>query len=250
MQLFEDYIYESKSKDLGGLTIFDIDDTLFHTTAKIAVMKDGKQIRELTNQEFNTYKLKAGESFDFRQFRSAAKFRAESKPIDRMLSKAKIILRNAQANPKSRVIILTARDDFDDKKTFLATFRDHGLDIDKIRVERAGKMGTKYSPAIQKAIIIYNYLKTEQFGRVRLFDDSMANLKEFLKLKQHFPKITFEAYFAMSNGTVKTIKEEQEFVSKAGAGEWGRPELLKNYLKDTPGQPVAMMKKWNKKKHK
>ena len=104
MQLFEDYIYESKSKDLGGLTIFDIDDTLFHTTAKIAVMKDGKQVRELTNQEFNTYKLKAGESFDFRQFRSAAKFRAESKPIDRMLSKAKIILRNAQANPKVELL--------------------------------------------------------------------------------------------------------------------------------------------------
>lgn len=250
MQLFEEYIYETKSKDLGGLTIFDIDDTLFHTTAKIAVMKDGKQVRELTNQEFNTYKLKQGETFDFKQFRSAAKFRAESKPIDRMLSKAKIILKNAQANPKSRVIILTARDDFDDKKTFLATFRDHGLDIDKIRVERAGKMGTKYSPAIQKAIIIYNYLKTGQFGRVRLFDDSMANLKEFLKLKQHFPEITFEAYFAMPNGTVRTIKEEQEFVSKAGAGEWGRPELLNNYLKDTPGQPVKMMKKWNKKKHK
>jgi len=247
MQLFEEYIYETKSKDLGGLTIFDIDDTLFHTTAKIAVIKDGKQVRELTNQEFNTYKLKQGETFDFKQFRSAAKFRAESKPIGRMLSKAKIILKNAQSNPKSRVIILTARDDFDDKKTFLATFSDHGLDIDKIRVERAGKMGTKYSPAIQKSIIIYNYLKTGQFGRVRLFDYSMANLKEFLKLKRHFPEVTFEAYFAMPNGTVKTIKEEQEFVSKAGAGEWGRPELVNKYLKDTPGQSV---KKRNKKKHK
>ena len=42
----------------------------------------------------------------------------------------------------------------------------------------------------------------------------------------------------------------QEFVSKAGAGEWGRPELVNKYLKDTPGQPVKMMKKWNKKKHK
>ncbi len=250
MQLFEEYIYESKSKNLGGLTIFDIDDTLFHTTAKIAVVKDGKVVRELTNQEFNTYKLKAGEEFDFHQFRSSKKFRDESKPITRMMNKMKTILRNSENNPKSRVIILTARGDFDDKHIFLNTFRDYGLDIDKVRVERAGKMGTKYSPAIQKAIIVYNYLKTGQFGRVRLFDDSMANLREFLKLKQHFPDITFEAYFAMPNGTVKTIKEEQEFVSKAGAGEWGRPELLKNYLKDTPGQPVAMMKKWNKKKHK
>ena len=28
----------------------------------------------------------------------------------------------------------------------------------------------------------------------------------------------------------------QEFVSKAGAGEWGRPETTAKYLDDTPGQ--------------
>ena len=31
-------------------------------------------------------------------------------------------------------------------------------------------------------------------------------------------------------------KQPQEFVSKAGAGEWGRPELTSKYLDDTPGQ--------------
>jgi hypothetical protein len=31
---------------------------------------------------------------------------------------------------------------------------------------------------------------------------------------------------------------EQEFVSKAGAGEEGRPELVKKYKKETPGQTV------------
>ena len=39
MKKFSDYLTESYGK--GGLTIFDIDDTLFHTTAKIAVVKDG-----------------------------------------------------------------------------------------------------------------------------------------------------------------------------------------------------------------
>ena len=128
MQLFEEYVYESKSKDLGSLTIFDIDDTLFHTTAKIAVVKNGKVVRELSNQEFNTYKLKAGEEFDFHQFRSSKKFREESRPITRMMNKMKTILRNTENNPKSRVIILTARGDFDDKHMFLNTFRDYGLD--------------------------------------------------------------------------------------------------------------------------
>jgi len=285
----------------GGLTIFDIDDTLFHTTAKVAVLKNGKIVRELTNQEFNNYKLKPGEEFDYRQFRSAKKFKEESMPIKRMMAKAKIILSRASKKPNSKVIIVTARDDFDDKNTFLDTFREHGFDIDKVRVERAGKIRGDMLPAFKKVIIIRNYLNTGQFERVRLFDDSMTNLKEFLKLRKEFPEINFEAYFANPDGSVKTINEsayagnigfmelvkfhkkasqeqkkmlqshiqnkkhkefrdlikqvtgvelhktvneKQEFVSKAGAGEWGRPELTRNYIKGTPGQNVKRFKKY------
>jgi FMN phosphatase YigB (HAD superfamily) len=59
----------------GTLTIFDIDETLFHTKAKVAVVKDGKVVRMLDNQEFNTYKRKDGEEYDFREFKSAEVFR-------------------------------------------------------------------------------------------------------------------------------------------------------------------------------
>jgi hypothetical protein len=34
----------------------------------------------------------------------------------------------------------------------------------------------------------------------------------------------------------KQNESKQEFVSKAGAGEWGRPELTVKYAKETPGQ--------------
>ena len=44
-------------------------------------------------------------------------------------------------------------------------------------------------------------------------------------------------------------KQPQEFVSKAGAGEMGRPELTSKYLDDTPGQSQHHFKKftgnWN-----
>lgn len=36
----------------------------------------------------------------------------------------------------------------------------------------------------------------------------------------------------------------QEFVSKAGAGEWGRPELTSKYIDDTPGQSKQQYKKF------
>lgn len=203
MKKFKDYLEETK--DLPGtLNVFDIDDTLFHTTAKITVLKDGKPVKELTNQEFNTYKLEPGESFDFSQFRDSEKFYHESVPISRMLNKARAILKNMR--PNSKVIIVTARADFNDKNRFLDTFRKHKFPIDRVRVERAGNINDIHGVAIKKTIIIRNYLNTNIFNKVRLFDDSMENLRVFLKLKSEFPNIKFEAYFANSDGTVITIK--------------------------------------------
>ena len=44
----------------------------------------------------------------------------------------------------------------------------------------------------------------------------------------------------------KTVNEKQEFVSKAGAGEWGRPELTRKYIEGTPGQKVERFKRYIK----
>ena len=247
MHDFKKYLTEEHEK--GGLTIFDIDDTLFHTTAKIKVMRDGKKVRDLTNQEYNTYKLKPGEKFDFGEFKDAKKFREESKPIKRMFDKAKMILKNIANKRNSRVIIVTARSDFDDRETFLDTFRDHGFDIDKVRVERAGKI-PNVSPAQAKYIIIRNYLKQGVFARVRLFDDSIANLRAFLRLKSEFPKVDFEAYFANQDGTVRKVSLNEEvkpdILPKSGAGAWGTDTLVKSYMRDTPGQKYKKFKEYVK----
>jgi hypothetical protein len=196
---------ESAFKD-GGLTIFDIDDTLFNTTAKVAVVKNGRVARQLTSQQFNSYQLNLGEKFDFSQFADSDKFFRESTPISKMFNKAKAIVRNVQNKPNSKVVIITARNNFQDKNKFLATFRKYGFDIDKVRIERAGRIEGEMIPAFKKAIIIRNYLNTKAFSRVRLFDDSMSNLKEFLKLKKEFPNVMFEAFFANPDGSVRTIK--------------------------------------------
>jgi len=226
---FNQYLNEENKNDTGGgLTIFDIDDTLFKTTAQVSVKKGNRVVKRLDTGEYNTYKLRPGEKFDFSEFRDALKFQKESRPIKRMMAKAKIILRNTLNKPKSRVIIVTARTDFDNKEMFLDTFRKYGFDIDKVRVERAGRLGDVYGTSQQKAVIIHNYLKTGQFTRVRLFDDSVQNLKVFLGLQRFFPNIKFEAYFARDDGSVRTIKEEY------GAGEFGTTELLNKYLDDTP----------------
>ena len=190
-----------------GLTIFDIDETLMRTTAKIKVVKDGKVIKSLTNQEFNNYKLQPGEQFDFGEFRNAEKFRRESQPIGPMIAKLKAILRNAG---NSRVIMLTARADFDDKETFLNTFRDLGIDMSRVHVHRAGNLPG--NPAENKAVWIRKYLDTGKYSRVRLYDDSMGNIRMFNALAKEYPNVKFFPYLVTHEGGIKTVREDGRIV--------------------------------------
>lgn len=204
MKIF-DIISEGEEIPKGnmGLTIFDIDDTLFHTTAQIKVIKDGKVIRNLSNQEFNNYKLQPGEEFDFGEFRDAEKFAKESEPIRPMINTLKRILDRA-ANTK--VIMLTARADFDDKGKFLDTFEKYGIDMSRVHVHRAGNLPGDDPPAFKKAIWVRKYLNTGKFNRVNLIDDSMSNLKVFKSLKQEFPNVDFDAYFVKPEGSLVVVE--------------------------------------------
>lgn len=198
MLSFKQHITEATGR---GLTIFDIDDTLFHTKAKVDVIKNGKIIRSLDNQEYNVYKLKDGETFDFHQFKNAELFKKTSTPIAKMVGKMKAVLRNATASG-SRVIVVTARKDFDNKDIFLDTFRAHGIDIDNSYVERSGNLDLG-SAAKNKRFTFHKYLRSGQYNRIRLFDDSTANLNSFKALAKSYPKISFEAWFVNKDGSTR-----------------------------------------------
>jgi len=184
----------------GGLslTIFDIDDTLFHTSAKVRVMAGTQVIATLTSSEFNDYKLKPGESFDFGEFRSADKFRDESEPIRPMLAKLKAILKNTA---DSTVIMLTARADFDSKATFLQTFKDYGIDMSRIHVHRVGNLPNSgvLTPA-RKVAVIRQYLQSGKYSSIRDYDDSLANLRAFALLKREYPDVEFKPYIVDKSG--------------------------------------------------
>ena len=185
-----------------SLSIFDIDDTLFHTTAKIKVIKNGRPVKELTNQQFNTYELQPGEQFDFGEFRNAEKFRRESVPIRPMIAKLKAILNRTSG----KVIMLTARADFDDRETFLDTFRQYGIDMSRVHVHRAGNLPVPESPAEKKAVFVRQYLNSGVFNRVRLYDDSMKNLTVFKELKKEYPTVDFKAYYVGPEGNTSTVE--------------------------------------------
>lgn len=188
------------------LNIFDIDETLFHTKAKIRVIKDGVLVRQLDNVEFNHYKLKKGEEYDFGEFKSAEIFNSTSTPVIKMVELAKKIVTKQSFRDQS--IIVTARSDFDNKELFLKTFRDHGIDIDKMFVERGGNLG-KGAPHVNKQVIFNSYLKTGRFEKVNLFDDSKKNLDVLLELKDRYPKVKMNCYLVLHDGSIRVYKKAE-----------------------------------------
>lgn len=200
MKRFKDFIVEN------SLHVFDIDDTLFHTSAQVHVKKGDKTVAKLSSAEFNTHKLPDGHHYDYSEFHSAHKFDTESVPNHRMLDKMKGI--HAAVKGKGRVIINTARQDFDDKHQFLDTFRKHGVDIDDIHVHRAGNImqSHKLSAGEAKNHYIRQHLNTGKYKRASLYDDSKENLNHFLALKKEHPNVHFKAYHVQPDGSIKHHK--------------------------------------------
>jgi len=221
---FNHWINENTNNGKGlGLSVFDLDETLFKTFAQVIVMNNNKVAQKLSNSEFNSYKLKDGESFSFVEFRSSKIFKDTSVPIENTVNLLNTIIKKVEKKGKgSKVIILTARSNMDNKDLFLSKFRETGIDIDKIYIERAGSRGDFNIKEIKRKII-EEYLSDGLYTRVRIFDDFLPTCKEFLKLRDELSQsiidkvkerydikdnnvITFTAYHVQPDGTIKEIK--------------------------------------------
>ena len=185
-----------------GLTIFDIDDTIFKTDNKVYIVKNQKIKKKISSAEYAVYKLKEGESFDYSEFRDSRLFFQQARPIKEVLIKIKATTKRIKKIKYSQIIFVTARKNMNNKNLFLKTFREFGIDIDSIYIERAGNLNLPAHEAKKK--IIKKYLTKKIFIRVRLYDDQIKNLYSFLELKDIFPKINFAAYL-ISNNHIKRI---------------------------------------------
>ena len=203
-------VYQKKHKnEVRTLNVWDIDDTLGQTSAKVNIKKDGKVIKSLAPGEYNNYKLGQGEELDFSQFRSGKIFRETFKPISNVLNRAKSIVMNQSENSHS--IIITARSDFDDHKEFLEAFRDHGFPIDHVYVERSGNLSKlkPSSPAhINKGVIIKKYLASGKWDRIRMWDDHEKNLDMLYKVAAMYPDVEAIGYLVKDGKVSKHIAKK------------------------------------------
>ena len=199
------YIVEAASGK--GLTIFDIDDTMFTSKARVRVKNNNtNQVKELSPKEYNNYKLRSGEEWDYGEFKSSKLFYKTATPIGKMVTKFKAILRNA-TKKGSKVILVTARADMDDRDLFLKTFEANGYPLDNVYIERAGNLGLD-SSAKNKEIVFKKYLDTGKYKRIRLFDDHIENLYALLNLSDSYQDVDFEAYRVKKDGSIRTIRRK------------------------------------------
>ncbi len=191
------------------LVIFDIDDTLVNTDTRVNVVRDGNVVKTLNSQEFTHYKLKPGEQFDFGRFRDAEEFARTAKPILPMINQL-----NKDIATGNKVVMVTARADFNDKDKFLNTFRDLGVDIDGVdHVYRSGNIQDKIPTEAKKRRVIANLLSKNLYDKAIMYDDAIPNLDAFLSLRQDFPHTDFYAWHVDHDGGASeyhktTYKEE------------------------------------------
>ena len=204
----------------GKLVIFDIDDTLVNTDTRVNVVQDGQVIKQLNSHDFTHYKLGPGESFDFGEFKDAREFYTKAQPIPGMIKQLKHDIATG-----NRVIMLTARSDFNDRDVFLDTFRRFGIDMDRVHVYRAGNLAIKAATEEKKKIILKHLLGKEHFDKLIMYDDSVPNLNAFLSLKQEYPRSRFYAIHVDPNGQAseyhRTDEDAVMEIARIPQGDYG-----------------------------
>ncbi len=206
IKLIANYILASVDSEIDTINFIDIDDTIFKTDTRIQVIdEEGNVKKRLTTEEFDKYVLKPGESYDFSESLDSEIFYKTAKPIKNVLDKINDILNNAKNN---KIIFLTARADMNDKDKFLSVFKKYGIPVDDknlVYIEHAGNL--MLEAPIAKRIIIEKYLSNGNYKKVRLIDDSERNLKEFLKLRNKYPNIKFEAVQVTKDEKLKILDD-------------------------------------------
>jgi FMN phosphatase YigB (HAD superfamily) len=187
------------------LVIFDIDDTLVHTQTKVHVVQDGRVVKSLNSHDFTHYKLQPGQEFDFGAFRDAREFFNNSKPIIPMMNQLKHDIATG-----NKVVMVTARADFDDRELFLDTFRKYGVDMSKVHVYRAGNMTGKIQTEEKKKIIIRELLNQGKYTKAIMYDDAVPNLHSFMELKKEYPHTKFYAWHVSLEGESSEYQRTNE----------------------------------------
>jgi FMN phosphatase YigB (HAD superfamily) len=167
-----------KGTKAGKLAVFDLDDTLIISSAKIQVLnRKGAVIKSLTPAEFNFFKMDPKKhSLSFSDFESIDVLR-EAEFITHVMEKLKDYYKKGV-----HVCILTARSSSSMIRTF---FLENGIDIhpDLVIAVNDPKYGFKGSIAQRKSEALRGLI-TDGYHDFIFFDDNQENLDHAKELEK------------------------------------------------------------------
>ena len=206
-----------KAKLRKSIHLFDLDDTLITTEARVWVKhKDGKAKQALTPAEFSLYRTLPGETFDFQEFSDLGIL---SRGIVVKYTKT-IIDTILKHGTKSQFGILTARADKKLQAPFLIRLfrslfeihlaKEHIFAISDQRFTSykdsarekfyqstsllSGRF-SNLSVAERKALVIAEDLVGRGFNDISFYDDSRENLNSFKVLREAYPEVVYKPHF-------------------------------------------------------
>ena len=163
-KLWYNDIMKNNNNNKTKAFVFDFDDTLASTKARVLVTKYGVPSQALTPAEYNTYELADGESFDFSEFKNP-EFIINGKPLG-LIELAKDI--HAEGH---NLYILTARNEIASSAIagFLARFN-----ITAKMIHCVGKESTT-NIAKAKQTVLMTIIDNHDI--TYFYDDDEANIK-------------------------------------------------------------------------
>lgn len=154
--------------------IFDFDDTLVKTDAKVHIIKDGRRIKSLTPEEYNFYHPKPDETTDMSDFIDP-RIIMNAKKYKMWPALQNIDMAKKQGRSDSDIFILTARSPKAQLPIYNFLKREK-IDIPLENIITLGRDDGKYYdiPAAKKKV-----LKTfaDEYDKVIFFDDSHKNIE-------------------------------------------------------------------------
>lgn len=162
-------------KKTDKIILFDIDDTLIKSNAKIYVLNSQNEIiRKLTPAQYNHYKIKDGEHFNYDEFDN-----------EEILNKAKFTKfwnkMKEVYNQGFNVGVVTARED---KEMLIRFFLRNGMDINRYLIFPIGGENCKFKGRIQdRKRQVIEHLSARGYKDFVFYDDNEDNLREIASMR-------------------------------------------------------------------
>jgi len=154
--------------------VFDFDDTLVKTDAKVHIIKDGKRFKSLTPEEYNFYTPSEGESTDMSDFVDP-RIIMNAKKYKMWPALKNIDMAKKQGRSNSDIFILTARSPKAQLPIHNFLTRE-GIDIPLDNVICIGNDGGEYYDiAARKKEILHDF--ADEYDIVHFYDDSKKNIE-------------------------------------------------------------------------